>query len=144
MKAILNWLATLFVAFSIGTVLSLGVLIGMLWWKGALADDRVLGMLAVLQGIEAPHQAITAQGNAADEEQPSIEQILQRRVAASLDLDLRESTIDKTLSDLRALKTQIKGERTRLDEWKASFDQRLAMLETQATDQALAEVQQTL
>jgi hypothetical protein len=144
MKAILHWLATLFVAFSIGTVISLAVLACMLWWKGALADDRVLGMLAVLQGIETPRDAVSPPGDPADEEQPSIEQLIERRLAASLDLDLRESAIDKTLGDLRALESQIKGERMRLDEWKVSFDQRLAALETQSADQALTEVQQAL
>jgi hypothetical protein len=144
MKAILNWLATLVVAFSVGTVISLVVLALMLWWKGALADDRVLGMLAVLQGIETPRDAISPRGNPANEEQPSIDQLMQRRLAASLDLDLRESAVDKTLGDLRALESQIKGERTRLDEWKVSFDQRLDALETQSADQALIEVQQAL
>jgi hypothetical protein len=144
MKRIFSWLGSLLVAFAIGTTISLLVLIGMLWWKGALGDDRLLGMIAALQGIK---QLPTAAGEGADPaaaEQPSLDQIMQSRLRASLDLDLRESAIDKSLGDLRTVETQIKTERERLDLWKLDFDQRLAKLETAATDAALLEVQRAL
>ncbi|MDX1947352.1 MAG: hypothetical protein SFU86_18265 [Pirellulaceae bacterium] len=144
MKAALNWLGMLLVALCIGTTISLAVIAGMLWWKGAFTDDRVLGMLAVLQGIELASPAAPTAPNPQDDEQPSLRQQRQERLAASLDLDLRESAIDKSLGDLRTLESQIRTERERLDLWKQSFDQRLANLETQATDQALLAVQQTL
>ena len=69
---------------------------------------------------------------------------MQARLRASLDLDLRESAIDKSLGDLRTLETQIKTESERLDRLERSFDKRLAKLETAATDAALLEVQRTL
>ena len=102
MKAAANWLGTLFVALCVGTVISLAVLVGMLWWKGALTDDRWLGMLAALQGIEPAKTAATAEDPAADE-QPSLTQLMERRLGASLDLELRETAIDKSLGDLRTL-----------------------------------------
>jgi hypothetical protein len=144
MKAAASWLATLFVAFSIGTVVSLAVLVGTLWWKGALTDDRLLGMLAVLQGIETPARTAAAAGDPAADEQPSLDQIMQRRLAASLDLDLRETAIDKALGELRNLETQIVTENRRLDLWKLSFDKRLETLESQSTDEALLQLQRTI
>jgi hypothetical protein len=144
MKALLRWLATLFVAFSIGTVISLTVLVGMLWWKGALTDDRLLGMLAALQGIPMPAPGSVAAADPAADEQPSLEQILQRRLVASLDLDMRETAIDKALAELRNLETQIKTENQRLDLWKLSFDKRLETLESQTTDEALLQLQRTI
>ena len=54
MKAAIRWLGTLFVAFAVGTVISLAVIAGMLWWKGVLTDERLYGMLAALQGIKPP------------------------------------------------------------------------------------------
>jgi hypothetical protein len=69
---------------------------------------------------------------------------VQARVLSSLDLDLRESALDKSLGDLRTVELQIKTERERLDLWKQDFDKRLANLETQATDNALLELQRTL
>lgn len=144
MKAILGWLGSLLLAFCIGTTVSLLVLTAMLWWKGALGDERLMGMIAALQGIRPLPPSAGAGVNPAEAEQPSLDQIMQSRTLASLDLDLRESAIDKSLGDLRTVETQIKTERERLDLWKLDFDQRLAKLETNATDAALMEVQRAL
>jgi hypothetical protein len=144
MKRVLVWLESLVVAFSLGTFVTLVVLLAVLWWKGALADERLIGMLAALQGIQPAPPAAPDNTLSADAEQPSLEQILQARVRASLDFDLRESAIDKALGDLRAIEEQIKTESGRLDHWKKDFDFRLAKLETAATDAALLELQRTL
>jgi len=127
----------------VGTFLSLAVLVGMLWWKGALSDDRWLGMLAALQGIE-PVKAAATSGDPAGDERPSLAQIMDKRLGASLDLELRETAIDKSLGDLRILESQIKTENERLDKWKLSFDMRLAKLESQTTDEALLQLQRML
>src|SRR5262245_34625585 len=103
MKAAFQWLGNLLVAIAIGTLASVVIVLAMLWWKGALADERVLGMLAALQGIETAPPAVAAGQLDPDAEQPSIEQLLQARLKMSLDLDLRESAVDKALGDLRAL-----------------------------------------
>src|SRR5207247_8744842 len=100
MKAVTRWLGAVFVAFSVGTVISLSVISTMLWWKGVLTDERLYGMLAALQGIKPPPPPrLTALDT--DAEQPSFDQILNSRLRASLDLDLRENAIDKSLGDLR-------------------------------------------
>ena len=89
MKRIFGWLGSLLMALCIGTTISLLVLTAMLWWKGALADDRLLGMIAALQGIR-PLPPDAAEGaDPAAAEQPSLDQIMQTRLRASLDLDLR-------------------------------------------------------
>jgi hypothetical protein len=144
MKSALSWLANLFVAFSIGTVITLAVLFGMLWWKGALTDDRLIGMLAALQGIQTPSATANAALDPAADEQPSLEQLMQRRLAASLDLDLRETAIDKALGELRNLEAEVKVENKRLDDWKVSFDKRLETLESKATDESLFQLQRTI
>jgi len=144
MKAAFNWLGHLLVAFSVGTVISLAIVLGMLWWKGALGDQRLLGMLAALQGVKPAPPVLTAVALDPDAEQPSLDQVLQARLRSSLDLDLRESAIDKSLGDLRTLETQIRAESKRLDQWKSSFDKRVADLQTAATDAALLELQRTL
>jgi hypothetical protein len=143
MKTAFGWLATLLVALCVGTSISLAVVVSMLWWKGALADDRLLGMFAALQGIE-PAAATHLPASDAADEQPSLDEIMERRVAASLDLTLRETAIDKSLGDLRLLESLIKTENERLDKWKLSFDIRLAKLESQTTDEALLQLQRML
>ena len=144
MKRVFGWFESLLVALSIGTTISLVVILGMLWWKGALADERLLAMIAALQGIQPLPPGAAGGADPAAAEQPSLDQIMQARLRASLDLDLRESAIDKSLGDLRTVETLIKTERERLDLWKLDFDQRLAKLETAATDAALLEVQRAL
>src|SRR5262245_24363147 len=121
MKATLRWLGALFIAFSIGTVISLTVIGAMLWWKGVMTDERLFGMLAALQGIKPPPPPSPSALDT-DAEQPSFDQILNARMRASLDLDLRESAIDKSLGDLRAIEASLKSESLRLDSWKKSFD----------------------
>ena len=144
MKTALSWLGQLLVAFCIGTVIALTILLGMLWWKGTLGDERLLGMLAALQGIKPAPPPQTAVALNPEAEQPSLDQIMQARLRASPDLDLRESAIDKSLGDLRILQSEIKTENDRLDKWKLSFDMRLAKLESQATDEALLQLQRML
>jgi hypothetical protein len=102
-----------------------------------------MAMLAALHGIQ-PAAAAHAPSDPASEEQPSYEQILENRLKASLDLELRETSIDKTLGELRNLETQIRTEREWLDRWKLSFDQRLATLETKATEESLLQLQRTM
>jgi hypothetical protein len=143
MKGLTQWLGAVLVAISVGTLISLMVIGGMLWWKGVLTDERIYGMLAALQGIRPPPPPkLTALDT--DAEQPSFEQILNARLRASLDLDLRESAIDKALGDLRTIETALKSESSRLDSWKQSFDKRLSDLQSAATEASLREVQQTL
>jgi hypothetical protein len=144
MKAALRWAGMLLVAFSIGTTVTLIVLLAMLWWKGVLADERVLAMLAALQGIKAAPPVETRNVVNTDAEQPSLNQIREARLRSSLDLDLRESAIDKSLGDLRTLEKALQSESARLDHWKKSFDERLARLQSAATDTSLLEVQRTL
>ena len=143
MNAALRWLTSIFVAFCIGTAISLAVVLGMLWWKGVLDDERLYGMLAALQGIKPPPPpALSALDTSL--EQPSFDQILKSRLRASLDLDLRESAIDKSLGDLRTIEKSLQSESKRLDAWKVSFDERLASLQNAATESSLREVQLTL
>ncbi|HEY2415852.1 MAG TPA: hypothetical protein VGI40_26665 [Pirellulaceae bacterium] len=143
MKTALSSLGSLFTALGIGTLITVLVIMAMLWWKGALTDERVLGMLAALQGIKPPPPPGLSAINV-DAEQPSLDQILGSRMKAGLDLDLRESAIDKGLGDLRTIETALQNETKRLDSWKQSFDKRLSELQTAAADASLREVEQTL
>ena len=77
---IIGWLGSALVAFCVATVISLGVLGGMLWLKGALSGDRHLAILAALYGIEQPGNPKAADVKAGQNpEQPSLESVLERR-----------------------------------------------------------------
>lgn len=142
---IIGWLGSAVVAFCVATVISMGVLGGMLWMKGAMSGDRYLAIMAAVYGIPQDGSEKKKDGNETkNPEQPSLEAVLEKRALASLDLDLRESALDKSLQDLRSLESQIKTERERLDLWKQSFDARIASLENGRTEQAIVELQQAI
>ena len=133
--------------FCVATVLAQGVVLGMLWWKGAIGDDRVVAMLAALHGIHPQQPAAVAAAAAKGDhshEQPSLEEISQTRLLASLDLSLRETAIDKGLLELRNLEQQVATENERLRLLQEGMDQRLAQAEGTVLDSALQELQQTL
>jgi hypothetical protein len=144
MKKIIGLFSALFIAFCVGTVLSLAVFFTVLAAKGGLSGDRFMAMLAAIQGVDMASAAANVPEPQPNDEQVSFDQILQKRALAGLDIDLRESALDKGLGDLRILQSQIETERRRLDQWKQSFDQRLSHLETAATDISLRELQTTL
>jgi hypothetical protein len=131
--------------FCIGTVMAQVVLLGMLWWKGAFADHRVVAMFAALNGIHPESGPVIGVSAASlNAEQMSLSELSQRRMLTSLDLDLRESTLDKSLADLRNLEEKIRTEDERLTLWKRSYDYRLASLEGTTLATSLLEVQKTL
>jgi hypothetical protein len=134
--------------FCVATVLAQAVVLGMLWWKGAFSDDRLTAMFAALHGIHPQKPgdasaATTAQKGHAHE-QPSLEEISKQRLLAGLDLNLRESTLDKALMELRNLEQQVATENERLKQWQEGMDQRIARAENTVLESSLLEVQQTL
>jgi hypothetical protein len=141
----LRGLAMLLVWLCIGTVLAQAVWLGMLWWKGAFADERVMAMYAALHGI-VPEGDTEARGREFDPnpEQFSLADVAQRRMLTSLDLDLRESALDKWLADLRNIRAEIETEDDRLNLWKETFDIRLKKMEGTTLETSLLEVQKTL
>jgi hypothetical protein len=133
--------------FCVATVLAQVVVLGMLWWKGAFSDDRVVAMFAALHGIHPETPGGTAAATAKDEhahEQPSLEDISKKRLLASLDLSLRETTLDKSLIDLRTLEHEIATDFERLAQLKEGMDKRIEQSINTVLDSSLQEWQQTL
>jgi len=144
---IVNLLGIGLLYFCVATVLAQTVVVGMLWWKGAFSDDRVVAMFAALHGIH-PERPVDAQSTASHDghphEQPSLEEISKQRLLASLDMNLRESTLDKALIELRNLEQQVATENERLKQWQEGMDARIARAENTVLEQSLLELQQTL
>lgn len=134
--------------FCVATVLAQAVVLGMLWWKGAFSDDRVVAMFAALHGIHpgkpGVEGAVAKSKDGHGHEQPSLEEVSRQRLLASLDLNLRESTLDKALLELRTLEQQVATENERLKQWQQGMDQRIARAENTVLESSLQELQQTL
>jgi len=133
--------------FCVATVLAQGVVLAMLWWKGAFSDDRMTAMFAALHGIHPETAGADAAAKAKEDsnhEQPSLEDISKKRLLASLDLSLRETTLDKSLIDLRTLEQQVATDFERLKVLKEGMDKKLDDVKTAVMDEALQELLQTL
>src|SRR5436190_10030196 len=92
--------------FCVASVLAQVVVVAMLWWKGAFSDDRIVAMFAALHGIHPATPGSSPSAADAKEhprEQASLDEISKKRLLASLDLSLCETTLDKSLVDLRTL-----------------------------------------
>jgi len=133
--------------FCVATVLAQAVVLAMLWWKGAFSDDRMTAMFAALHGIHPETASADAAAKAREDsnrEQPSLEEISKKRLLASLDLSLRETTLDKSLIDLRTLEQQVATDFERLKLLKEGMDKKIEDVKLAVMDEALQELQQTL
>lgn len=145
-RGLLRLAATAFVYFCVATVLAEGIALTLLRTSGALTGEAVFQHLAVAYNIDL--KAIEAD-SLADEQMPGNEnvalaQIIKARAMKSLDLDLREQSLQNGLDDLRNLQTQLAKERDRYDRVKSSFGLELEKLEDNATNSAVAELQRTI
>lgn len=144
MKKLLALIGPAIAYWCIATVLAQALAVGLLWWKGMLQKDRIVQTLTAAYGFE-PMALVGADANKKSVvEFPSADEIIQKRVEASLDLDLREMAIEKALIDLRNMQEQLREERDRYRKLKESFDAQLADLHQDATANALQEVRVTL
>lgn len=145
MKRITGMLGQLFLYSCVATVIAICVGGAMLYQKGAFRDDRLLNMWAALHGIAVP--AAEADGEEKlheSQENPTYDEVVTRRALASLDMRLRENTLDKSLGNLRSIESKVRTEQERFDKLVLSFDSRIKTLESEATDAAVLETQRTL
>lgn len=147
MMKLLGTLITALAMACMATVLFQIVLLGVLWSKGVFADDRWMGMMAALYGIKSDKEDAGSQGKAGKEnlsEQPSLDDLARKRIASSLDYDLRETTLAKSLRDMRSLEAQVKSDQRWLGEWKESIVGMIDNALTKKIDESLLEVQRVL
>jgi hypothetical protein len=143
MKRMLDLAGSAFVYFCVATVLAAAAGTAVLYQQGAFNDERLLRMWAALQGVSLPsEQANSISANS--EELPALEDIINKRSLAALDLDLRENTLDKALGELLAIESRIRTEQLRFDQLVGSYDEKLKGLEANAADAAVLETQRTL
>ncbi len=143
---ILNLMGTLFAAFCIATVLAQAAGLGVLWAKGHLSEEKRYRFLAALYGVDQHtlKEEMEKKSLPKDSEQAAFDLVLQQRVKESLNLQLRETALEKGLLDLNTLENQLRIEKSRYAQLKKSFDTKLAELEQSLQDEAILEVQRTL
>ena len=146
MTKILKLLSGAIVYFCVATVLAQGAGATYVYVRVGLNKDKLYRLLAVLENVDL--DALRAKHEAAKQpahsEQVSPDDVIRARLLKDLQLDLRETAIDKALGDLRVIEGKLKVERERYDELKKGFDDHLVELKRGASDSSLQEVQRTL
>ena len=90
-------------------MISLIAVAGTLGVKGSLDEDRLYRVLAALHGIDlvSLHTQVRKEKQAMDDEQASYDMQRNAQLLHSLDLDLRETAIEKGLLDFASLQGKL-------------------------------------
>ncbi len=114
-----------------------------LWFSGKVNEEKLFQIVAIVHGVDL--DALEAQYAAApkppESEQPSFDQVIEKRLEKSLDLDLRETAFDKALIELRTLEGELRAHRDRFDARRREFEIRIEQLQRETLDEGLANVQ---
>jgi hypothetical protein len=130
----------------LATMVSQAAVIGYFWSSGALTRHKARQIMDVLAGVDMiPADSVSTSHASEDaSQQVSYEEVLQQRVAKSLNLDLREQAVAKGLADLQALAAQLQEDTRRFDVRKQAFHDNLNVLAQQTKGTAITDVRLTL
>ncbi|NLX55967.1 MAG: hypothetical protein GXY58_12720 [Planctomycetaceae bacterium] len=146
MKKVISLCTTAFIYFCVATVIAQAAALSALWAKGALDRGRLYRVLAALHGVDVVtmQTQLLSQKQATEQEQPAFDTQLEAQTLKSLDLDLRETVLDKGLVDLRNLQTSVRTEEAAFTQQRLAYDARLKdMVETVQTS-SMKDLQRTI
>lgn len=135
------------VYFCIATTIAQVSFGAILWWKGVFQGERGIQLAAAIQGIDLTAMLREAQEEKASQEnseQASFEDVVESRVRSSLDHDLRELALDKGLSELVNIESNLRTDIERYQNVKKGFELNLRKIVEIATDEGLLELQRSL
>ncbi|MFT7640246.1 MAG: hypothetical protein ACI9G1_001987, partial [Pirellulaceae bacterium] len=144
MSKIFGFLGAMFAYFCIATVLALVIAVGSMWSSGVLNKDKIYGMLAVVHGIELGQRNADELADKEPSEQLSLASISDARILHGLNIDIRETAMDKGLVHLRKVGQSVRTDKERFNLLRAGFTQRLQDLDGIASDEALQDLKKTL
>jgi hypothetical protein len=114
-----------------------------LWTSGRLNDEKAHEILAIVYGVdlEAIEAKYAPARKPAESEQPSFDDLINKRLERSMDLDLRETAFDKALLELRSLEAELRLQRERFDARLREFEVRIGELRQETLNEGLANLQ---
>lgn len=127
-----------FAYLSVGTVITQLVIVGVIWWKGALTNEKRLLLLAYYHGVDVFELMKEERALAASAQQKQRSDNQQSPL-----LTVRKEALGIGLGQVKNSETRISGDRQRYDKIRDIFDARLEELETAKITQARTTVQQT-
>jgi len=142
---LLGTAANLFVYFCAATLIAEMIILGYVWSAWGLDRDRLTQLVAVARATDSSTTQEDAAGlGQLSPEQPSYDQIVDRRALKSRDLELREMALKTALAELKSQQGQLvealEQQRRRADE----FDARLKDIQQGAEAEGRDIVRRTL
>jgi hypothetical protein len=132
--------ATMFCA---ATFVVLAAGLAYLWISGRMNDEKAHQILGVVYGVDlaAIEAKYAPSQKPVESEQPAFDDVIEKRLEKSLDFDLRETSMDKALIELRTLEDDLRSQRERFDARLREFEKRISDLQQETLDEGLANVQ---
>jgi hypothetical protein len=121
---------TLLVVLALGTLIAEAVIVGYVWSKWQINDEKLRQMIAIAQGydlVEMRDQA-EREREGVSTEQPSLEQVVEARARKDRDLELREQALAQGVDQLRFDQRKHAEELAQFKQTRAAFDSQLAKL----------------
>jgi hypothetical protein len=142
---VLNTASSLLVYFLAATLLAEVIILAYVWFAWKLDRERLVGMLAVAQGIDlaTPAKAGTAQEEIA-QEQASYKEIVESRATKFRDLELREQALQNALDQLKADQRRVAEQEAEYRQISQEFTAQLATLAEGAKAEGRDEVRRIL
>ena len=133
---ILHGLVIVVACFSVGTVISAAGMGAYLAAKWNIGRDKLIGMLAVAQGVDLadPKEQGRPPEPEPSQEQVAYEQILEARAVKFRNLELREQALRSGLSQMQLDQARLADEKATLAKNREAFQAQLADLEKRSTE----------
>jgi hypothetical protein len=145
-KKIIGLLTSAFIYLCVATIIAQVAAVSAMWAKGALDRGRMYRVLAALHGVDVVtlQTHLVSRPKDTEQEQPSFEARLEAQSLKSLDLDLRESAVNKGLVDLTNLQTRVKSDQAAFESQRLSYDTKLKDLVESEKSTSMKELQRTI
>ena len=138
-------LGRLFAWFCVATVLTQVILFGYVASRGGLSSSTVTQILALVNGIDITGGRLQRLIERQDEiETPSYAEVLDARKMSSLEMSTRRESQRAADQQLRGLLQEIRQQRDELAGQRSEFESQLEQLRTEATDEGMRRLIQTV
>ena len=134
-----------FVAFSIGTTLTVMVMCGYFLSRGSINGETLTKVVALMNGIDITGDRLREiLRQSEDSEQPDFDEILEARKMESYDFDVRLRSQQELSDEISTMLADLQDREERFDSRLTAFRQELKEIRAGAREQGLIDVQRTL
>lgn len=131
---------------TVGTVLAQALAAGAIYSRGDIDRSKAKAIVRALDGVDVDviRNSMASREEVLDLDIPSYSEVVENRISESLDLDLRETSLEKGRQETSELQNRLKSAGERYEVLKRQFDANYSRLSQGAADERLLELQENL